>query len=188
MRSNMDFKKLRNLFLSGDSEEFDKGIEELSSSFSFRGVPKIKLNFINKSKNQDPTFTKDGDSGFDLRADLNTDVLIESGDFDIIPTGLFFEIPKGFEIQIRSRSGLAAKHGVAVLNSPGTIDSGYIGEIKIILINHSKSDYLVQNGDRIAQAVYASVLAGNIIELTPVDEIHNSSERGVTGFGSSGVK
>lgn len=184
----MDFKKLRKAFMSGKTEEFDKEIKELESSFSFDGFPKIKLKFINKSDNQDPTFAKDGDSGFDLRANLTKDFIIEGGEIGFVPTGLFFEIPKGFEIQIRSRSGLAAKHGVAVLNSPGTIDSGYIGEIKVILINHGKEAYLVQHGDRIAQAVYASVLAGHIIELESVDDIHDSSERGTTGFGSSGIK
>ena len=185
----MAFEKLRNIFLSGDSEAFDKGIKELESSFSFDTIPKMKLNFVNESNNEDPRYAKDGDAGFDLRANIGENpIFMGAGDMMIIPTGLFFEIPTGFEIQIRSRSGLAAKHGVAVLNSPGTIDSGYRGEIKVILINHGKKDFYVNHGDRIAQAVYASVLASHIVELEQVDEILDSTERGTTGFGSSGVK
>ena len=104
----------------------------------------------------------------------------------MIPTGLFFEIPENFEIQVRPRSGLAVKNGITVLNTPGTIDADYRGEIKIILINLGKEDFMISHGDRIAQAVVAAVTAKNIINLTKVNEISTDTERGEGGFGSTG--
>jgi dUTP pyrophosphatase len=168
-------------------EDFDK---EFSSNLATITVDedyyKIKLRFSNKSTNEDPQYATAGSSGFDLRANLTENICIKSGDTAIIPTGLFFEIPENFEIQVRPRSGLAAKNGITVLNTPGTIDADYRGEIKIILINLGKEDFMVSHGDRIAQAVVAAVTAKNIINLTKVSEISTNTERGQGGFGSTG--
>jgi dUTP pyrophosphatase len=105
----------------------------------------------------------------------------------MIPTGLYFEIPEGFEIQVRPRSGLAAKNGVTVLNSPGTIDSDYRGEIKIILINHGTKPFTVENGERIAQGVISGVMGKKMITFDSVEELSNT-KRGEGGFGSTGIK
>ena len=151
-------------------------------------IQKISVPFKNESTNQDPQYETVGSSGFDLRANLGSEEILEVGDYKVIPTGLFFEIPAGFEIQIRSRSGLAAKKGVTVLNSPGTIDADYRGELKVILINHGREAFLINGGDRIAQGVVAAVTAKNIIKLSRVDEINTDTERNDGGFGSTGVK
>lgn len=168
-------------------EDFDN---EFSSIFSTITVDenyhKIKLRFSNISTNEDPQYATEGSSGFDLRANLGESVTIPMGKRAIIPTGLFFEIPENFEIQIRPRSGLAAKNGVTVLNTPGTIDADYRGEIKIILINFGDEDFVINHGDRIAQAVVASVTSKNIINLIKVSEISTNTERGNGGFGSTG--
>jgi len=149
---------------------------------------KFTLPFKNESDNPDPHFETAGSSGFDIRAMVLDEELLETGEFMIIPTGLSFEIPQGFEIQVRPRSGLAAKKGVTVLNTPGTIDADYRGELKIILINHGSEAFVIRNGDRIAQGVIASVMGSNMISLTRVDKINPNTERGEGGFGSTGVK
>ncbi len=122
-------------------------------------------------------------SGADLRADLKEDVKLHSGQRAIIPTGVFLDIPDGFEAQVRPRSGLAAKHGITVLNTPGTIDSDYRGEIKIILINLGEETYTVKNGSRIAQIVFAPVIQA---EFIPGKNL-TVSRRGEGGFGSTGI-
>lgn len=150
---------------------------------------KIKLSFVNESNNPDPEYATAGSSGFDLRANLKETIkLSPQGGFAIIPTGLFFEIPQNFEIQIRSRSGLAAKNQVAVLNSPGTIDADYLGEVMVILINHGLNEFYVNHGDRIAQAVLGVVTAKNTVVLNKVNNITNNTERGSGKFGSTGIK
>lgn len=154
-------------------------VSELKENF------RIKLKIKNESGNPLPKYETDGASGFDLRA--NGEYQLHPGDVKVIPTGLFFEIPDGFEIQVRSRSGLAAKHGVAVLNSPGTIDADYTGECKIILINHSKESFIIRNGDRIAQGILAPVLGKSFVSLVEVGEIEKETEREGKGFGSTGV-
>lgn len=148
---------------------------------------KINLDFSNKSINPDPEYATAGSSGFDLRADLLNSVIIKPGMVAIIPTGLYFNIPDNFEIQIRPRSGLAAKNNVTVLNTPGTIDADYRGEIKIILINLGQKDFEVNNSDRIAQAVVASVTSKNFIKLNKVNNVSVDTERGTGGFGSTGL-
>ena len=150
-------------------------------------VYKVNINFVNKSNNQNPEYATKGSAGFDLRANLERPLFIHPGEYEIIPTGLHFELPENYEIQIRSRSGLAANYGVAVLNSPGTIDSDYRGEIKIILINHGKTNFRVENGDRIAQAVIANTVT-NFVNLNNITEISQETERGSGGFGSTGIK
>lgn len=149
---------------------------------------KIKFSFNNLSSNPNPEYATDGASGFDIRASLENDLIIKAKQRGIIPTGLYFDIPPHFEIQIRPRSGLAAKNGITVLNSPGTIDSDYRGEIKIILVNHSDDDFSISNGDRIAQGVIASVIGNNVISLVQTNNEFSSTNRGTNGFGSTGIK
>lgn len=147
------------------------------------------LKFENRSNNPDPAYATAGSSGFDLRANLGSEIisLRANGGYQLIHTGLYFEIPPNFEIQVRSRSGLALKNGVAVLNAPGTVDSDYRGECSVILINHGNVPFVVRHGDRIAQAVVMSVINTNIIRLTKVDKISENVTRGENGFGSTGV-
>lgn len=149
---------------------------------------KLKFGFANKSNNPDPEYATAGSSGFDLRASLAEFMVIKSGEVAIVPTGLYFDIPENFEIQVRPRSGLAAKNGVTVLNTPGTIDADYRGELKVILINHGADNFTINNGDRIAQAVIASVVAKNAVKFIKLDEVSTNTERGSGGFGSTGVK
>ena len=130
-----------------------------------------------------PEYKTAGAAGADLCALVDSPVRIPSGMFAMIPTGLFFEIPQGYEIQVRPRSGFAAKNGVTVLNTPGTIDSDYRGEIKVILINFGPVDFVVNSGDRIAQMVVAPVTQAKF-EIT--DNL-SETERGSGGFGSTGV-
>ena len=129
-----------------------------------------------------PKYKTDGSSGVDLSAFLDKEVIIKPNSSDLIPTGLQVAIPEEFEIQIRPRSGLAAKESIGVLNSPGTIDSDYRGELKIILFNHSNKDFIINNGDRIAQMVLVPILK---MELEEVDSLPDTL-RGEGGFGSTG--
>ena len=148
---------------------------------------KLKVSFINKSNNPDPTYEKEGDSGFDIRAFIDEPIEIEPGCRILIKTGLYFEIPYGYELQVRSRSGLALNNGVVVLNSPGTVDSGYRGEIGVILHNTDKlNPFYVHNGDRIAQGVIAAVQTMGKTKFIKTDTL-SSSDRGSGGFGSTGV-
>src|SRR6478609_6818022 len=124
--------------------------------FDFEAL-KLKVNIVNTSSNELPDFATAGSAGFDFRASLTEDVVLKTGEFTVIKTGLFFELPPNIEIQVRPRSGLAAKFGVTVLNSPGTIDSDYTGEVGVILINLGPNDFVITNGDRIAQGVIGSV-------------------------------
>jgi dUTP pyrophosphatase len=159
-----------------------------SSQLTFNeDIYKVSLKFVNKSDNPNPEYATNGSSGFDLRANLpDGPMIIPSGEVSVVPTGLYFDIPENFEIQVRPRSGLAAKNAVTVLNTPGTVDSDYTGEVKVILINHGKTDFTVYHGDRIAQAILASVLSKNFVNLTQVTDITKDTERGSGGFGSTG--
>ena len=129
-----------------------------------------------------PKYETQGSSGLDLAANIEKQIEIQPGKSKIIPTGIAISIPKNFEIQIRPRSGLAAKNNITVLNTPGTIDSDYRGEIKVILINLGKDDFVIKNGDRIAQMVICPVIK---TEFEIVDELPNTP-RGLGGFGSTG--
>ena len=131
-----------------------------------------------------PSYAHDGDAGADIRASLDEPMTIETHTWKAVPTGLFANIPYGYEIQIRPRSGLAFKNGITVLNTPGTIDCNYRGEIKVILINNSNKDFIVEDGDRIAQIVVAPVTRA---EFGVADDIEETG-RGEGGFGSTGVK
>jgi len=168
-------------------EDFDKEFSNVNHTFSDQDTYKIKVSFANKSTNQDPAYATAGSSGFDFRANLSEPMTIKVGKVAMVPTGLFFELPENFEIQVRPRSGLAAKNGVTVLNTPGTVDADYRGEIKIILINLGEEDFVINHGDRIAQGVVATVTAKNIINLSRVAEILANTERGAGGFGSTGL-
>ena len=141
---------------------------------------------IKKTNNEviTPKYKTDGSSGVDLSAFLDKEVVIKPNSSDLIPTGLQVAIPEEFEIQIRPRSGLAAKESIGVLNSPGTIDSDYRGELKIILFNHSNKDFIINNGDRIAQMVLVPILK---MEFEEVDSLPDTV-RGQGGFGSTGKK
>ena len=144
----------------------------------------MKIQIINNSKNKLPYYAKPGDAGMDVRADIKEPVTLLAGEKILIKTGLYVAIPNGYEIQIRPRSGLAYKYGITVLNSPGTIDSGFRNNCGIILFNSSNKDFIIYPGDRIAQFVLNKVPQ---IEWEVVDELPNS-ERGLTGFGNSGIK
>ena len=131
-----------------------------------------------------PAYETPGSAGMDLRAAVPEDgpMVIRPGARDMVPTGLAMAIPAGFEVQVRPRSGLAAKHGVTCLNTPGTIDSDYRGEVKVILINLGEEDFTIRRGDRIAQMVIAPVTQGAWAEVADLDE----TARGAGGFGSTG--
>lgn len=130
-----------------------------------------------------PEYQSNGSAGADLRALLDEPVILPPGKTKLIPTGIFIEIPEGYEAQIRPRSGLALKHGITFLNSPGTIDSDYRGEIKIIMTNFGDENFTIENGMRIGQIVFARVFRGEFIKT---DEL-NKTERDEGGFGHSGI-
>lgn len=141
-----------------------------------------KVKVINRSANALPMYETPQAVGLDLRADISEPITISSLERVLVSTGLYTQIPEGYEIQIRPRSGLAAKYGITVLNTPGTIDPDYRGEIKIILVNLSNQSYTLEPGERIAQAVFASYTRLSWEEVSALD----SSERGAGGFGSTG--
>jgi len=144
----------------------------------------MKINIINQSKHALPAYETIASAGMDLRANLSEGLLLKSGERLLVPTGLFIALPEGYEAQIRPRSGLAFKHGITVLNSPGTIDADYRGEVKVLLINHGAEDFEIKDGERIAQMVIA---AHARIEWNSVTELEET-ERGAGGFGSTGKK
>ncbi|MEM9885176.1 MAG: dUTP diphosphatase [Bacteroidota bacterium] len=144
----------------------------------------MKVKIINTSNNALPAYKTLGSAGMDLRAYLDKAVTLESLERRLIPTGLFIELPQGYEAQVRPRSGLAIKKGLSMPNTPGTIDSDYRGEIKVPIINLSKETQMIQSGDRIAQMVIAK---HEVVEWEEV-EVLATSERGSGGFGSTGVK
>ena len=131
-----------------------------------------------------PKYETVGSSGVDLAANVSENIEIKPGQTEVIPTGLAVSIPKNFEIQIRPRSGLAAKNQITVLNTPGTIDADYRGEIKVILINHGNKNFIVEKGLRVAQMVVCPIIKANLKEVETLDETHCGSG----GFGSTGIK
>ncbi len=142
----------------------------------------MKVKIINKSSHPLPEYATEYSAGLDLRASIDTDITLLPLERSLIPTGLYIELPKGYEAQIRPRSGLAFKHGLTVLNSPGTIDADYRGEIKVILVNLSNEPFVIKNGERICQMVIASHAQ---VDWEEVDVI-NETERGAGGFGHTG--
>lgn len=143
----------------------------------------MKIRIVNKSSNSLPQYATTASAGIDLRANLENEVVLKPLHRTLIPTGLFIEIPVGYEAQVRPRSGLAIKKGITVLNTPGTIDADYRGEIMVILINLSNEDFAIKNGERIAQMVIAAHEQADWIE---VDEL-TDTKRGAGGFGHTGV-
>ena len=144
----------------------------------------MKLKIINTSDNPLPTYETLGSAGMDLRAHLTEPVILKPLQRTLIPTGLYIELPQGYEAQIRPRSGLAIKKGLSLINTPGTIDSDYRGEIKIILINLSNETAVVNTGERIAQMVIAQYVTIDPVEVEELSE----TERGEGGFGHTGIK
>jgi dUTP pyrophosphatase len=143
----------------------------------------MNVQIINKSKHATPNYETEGSAGMDLRANISESVVIKPLERAIIKTGLFIALPVGFEAQVRPRSGLAAKKGITVLNSPGTVDADYRGEIGVILVNLSNEEFVVNDGERIAQLIIAKHERVNWQEVT----VLNETERGAGGFGSTGV-
>jgi dUTP pyrophosphatase len=144
----------------------------------------MKVALINKSKYPAPAYATAHAAGLDLRADIQESIELKSLERVLVPTGLFMELPVGTEAQIRPRSGLAFKNGITVLNTPGTIDADYRGEIKVLLVNLSNEPFTIEPGERIAQMVVANHEQVEWVEQDSLSE----SERGVDGFGSTGVK
>mgnify|MGYP003480065636 FL=1 len=143
----------------------------------------IQIPIVNKSRHALPEYATEQSAGMDLRANIDAPVTLEPLQRALIPTGLFMALPKGYEAQVRPRSGLAIKHGIGVLNAPGTIDADYRGEIKVILVNLSAEPFTINDGDRIAQMVIAR---HETITWQPAMEL-SETERGTGGFGHSGV-
>ncbi len=143
----------------------------------------MKVRIINNSSNPLPSYETDLSAGMDLRANLKEDITLKPLERHLTPTGLHIELPEGFEAQVRPRSGLAHKHGISVLNTPGTIDADYRGEIKVILINLSNQEYTIKNGDRIAQMIISK---HERAELEATDNLNNT-KRGEGGFGHTGT-
>lgn len=144
----------------------------------------MTVKIINRSGNPLPAYSTLLSAGMDVRASLQEPIVLKPLGRAIVPTGLFLEIPAGYEVQVRPRSGLAAKKGVTVLNAPGTIDADYRGEVCVILVNLSDQDFVIGNGERIAQLVLAR---HEVIEWQETSELA-SSDRGAGGFGSTGIK
>lgn len=143
----------------------------------------MKINIINKSKHALPHYETKSSAGMDLKANIDNEITLKPLERIIVQTGLFMALPKGYEAQVRPRSGLAIKNGITVLNAPGTIDADYRGEIGVILINLSNEDFIIKDGDRIAQMVIAKYKQANWIKVESLDE----TKRGKGGFGSTGV-
>lgn len=146
----------------------------------------VQIKFKRLNKNLEhipiPEYATEGSAGLDIYAALDKPMTIARGSIEMVPTNISVEIPEGYEIQVRPRSGLAAKHGIGILNSPGTIDSDYRGEIKIIIINFSTEDFIIQPAERIAQLVLSKVYRA---KFTETEELNNT-QRGVGGFGHTG--
>ena len=142
----------------------------------------IVINIINQSNNPLPDYATAGAAGMDIRANLPQAIVLQSLERSLIPTGLFIELPDGYEAQMRPRSGLAIKQGITCLNSPGTIDSDYRGELKVILINLSNEPQTINDGDRIAQIIIASVTKASLVLVPQL----NTTARGEGGFGHTG--
>ena len=144
----------------------------------------MQIKIINKSKHPLPKYSTAYSAGMDLRANTNEAISLLPQEKILVKTGLHLEIPQGYEAQVRPRSGLALKNGITVLNSPGTIDADYRGEVGVVLINHSKDIFYINNGDRIAQLVFAKHEQATLVQVSVLDE----SERSEGGFGSTGKK
>ena len=144
----------------------------------------VKIKIVNRGSQQLPAYATPESAGMDLRANVAEPVVLRPLERRIVPTGLYMALPPGYEAQVRPRSGLAFKHGITVLNSPGTIDSDYRGELGVLLVNLSNEDFTIQAGERIAQMVIARHEQGEFVEVEELDD----TERGAGGYGHTGVK
>lgn len=147
-------------------------------------IKMVKVKIVNKGRQQLPAYATSQSAGMDLRANIETSVELQPLERRLIPTGLFMALPEGFEAQVRPRSGLALKHGITVLNTPGTIDADYRGEVGVVLVNLSNTPFTIEPGERIAQMVIAKYEQAELVEVEELDE----TERGVGGYGHSGTK
>ena len=159
-------------------------MNDLNQHFESQFTSSVELKYINESENVNPDYAYKSDSGFDLRA--SEDVWVFPNSRVLVPTGLKFDIPDGYEIQVRSKSGLCLKQGLMVLNSPGTVDRGYTGEVKVIIMNMNNNAVTIPSGQKIAQAVLSPVMDGTRVDLHESIEI-NEKERSDKGFGSTGI-
>ena len=144
----------------------------------------VKIKIVNKGQQPLPTYATAQSAGMDLRANIDAPITLRPMERQLIPTGLHIALPEGFEAQVRPRSGLALKHGITVLNTPGTIDADYRGEIKVLLVNFSNTDFVINAGERVAQMVIARYEKVDFEQVIELDD----TERGVGGYGHTGVK
>lgn len=144
----------------------------------------IQIKVINKGHQQLPAYATSQSAGMDLRANLEAPIVLKPMERKLVSTGLFIALPEGFEAQVRPRSGLALKHGITVLNTPGTIDADYRGEVMVLLVNFSQEEFVIRDGERIAQMVIARHEQGHFVEV----EVQDETERGTGGYGHTGVK
>ncbi len=144
----------------------------------------IQIKVINKGRQQLPAYATSQSAGMDLRANLEAPIVLKPMERKLVSTGIFIALPEGFEAQVRPRSGLALKHGITVLNTPGTIDADYRGEVMVLLVNFSQEEFVIRDGERIAQMVIARHEQGHFVEVEVLDE----TERGTGGYGHTGVK
>ncbi len=165
-------------------KRFGVDANEMNDFFMKSQEKKVILSYSNESENENPSYAYQSDSGFDLRS--TEELWIQANDRRLIPTGLRLDIPDGYEIQVRSKSGLALNQGLFVLNSPGTVDSGYQGEIKVILFNTTNERIKINKGQKIAQAVLCPVVNGKWVNLTQISNL-GSKDRNDNGFGSTGL-
>jgi len=159
-------------------------MEDLNSHFETSFDKKVPLRYTNDEDNKEPEYAYDSDSGFDLRS--TEEIWVQANSRKLIPTGLRFDIPDGYEIQVRSKSGLALNQGLMVLNSPGTVDSGYQGEVKVIIFNTTNERVKIEKGQKIAQAVLCPVVNGKWVNLIKVSDL-GQKDRNDNGFGSTGL-
>lgn len=144
----------------------------------------VKIKIVNKGQQPLPTYATAQSAGMDLRANIDAPITLRPMERQLIPTGLHIALPEGFEAQVRPRSGLALKHGITVLNTPGTIDADYRGELKVLLVNFSNTDFVINAGERVAQMVIARYEKVDFEQVTELDD----TERGAGGYGHTGVK
>ena len=147
-------------------------------------LEKMKIKVVNRGRQPLPAYATEQSAGMDLRANIDGPIVLHPLERRLIPTGLHIALPEGYEAQVRPRSGLALKHGITVLNAPGTIDADYRGEVGVVLINLGQEDFTVNDGERIAQMVISSYEKADFIEVASLDE----TERGAGGYGHTGVK
>ena len=162
-------------------EGLEKSLSELEEQLESDN-DRVRVKVVNKSKFDLPEYKHVGDSGMDVKANIDEPITLRSLERYLVPTGLYFQLPEGYEIQVRPRSGLAAKYGISVCNTPGTVDSNYTGQVMVIIVNLSNDPYTITPGERIAQLVLCKVEKAELERVSFLEE----TSRGGSGFGSSG--